>query len=162
MECATGYTSWSATVVYVLDRLLNGWSVAAPSFPKAMVRWNGLFTQWNRYWSKALTHTSLLTYWWTPFPWCGRSPLELMMGRCLNLTTPNWWVFDSLSPRIPWAEQSFQRETEGRLWQTSQNTGDPDDTEVFIKTEGEPTSGYVRTSAETPRSYIVETQSGSV
>jgi hypothetical protein len=38
----------------------------------------------------------------------------------------------------------------------------PDDTEGLIETEGGPTSGHVRSSAETPRSYIVETPSGSI
>ena len=36
----------------------------------------------------------------------------------------------------------------------------PDDTEVLIETDGDTTPGRVRSSAETPRSYVVETQSG--
>jgi hypothetical protein len=39
---------------------------------------------------------------------------------------------------------------------------DPGRTEVLIESEGGPTSGHVRSSAEIPRSYIIETPSGSI
>ena len=118
---------------------------------------------------RSAPYKSLLNYHSTPFPWCGRSPSELLMGRRLRTTVPQTdeylipqW---SYLPEFREQNKAFkekQKEDFDRHHRTRKLSEIPDDTEVSIETEGGPSSGQVRSSAETPRSYIVETQSGLI
>ena len=91
------------------------------------------------------------------------------MGRRLRTSLPQTdeylipkWSYLPEFRELNKAFKEKQKEDFDRHLRTRKLPEIPDDTEVLIKTEGGSTSGYVRTSAETPQSYIVETQSGSV
>ena len=91
------------------------------------------------------------------------------MGRRLRTSLPQTdeylipqWSYLPEFRELNKAFKEKQKEDFDRHHRTWELPEIPDDTEVLIETEGGPTSGYVRTSAETPRSYVVETPSGSV
>ena len=114
-------------------------------------------------------HMALLTYKSTPFPWCNRSPAELLMGRQLRANIPV--TTDQLTP-----DWSFLDEfrSDNCTYKNSQKhnydcrhgarvlTPIPADSDVWITSDDQPTSGRVISPANTPRSYIVETPTGLV
>lgn len=112
---------------------------------------------------------ALLSYRTTPLPWCGFSPAELSMGRRLRSDVPQ--VTDKLLLQWPYAKGVRQKDGELKAKQKANFDQRhrarplpelPDDTDVWITTNGNPTPGRVIARADAPRSYIVETPSGQV
>ena len=114
-------------------------------------------------------HLALLVYRTTPFPWCGLSPTELLMGRRLRANIP--MTSDQLTPDWTFLKQ-FKRSNHNFKEQQRRNynhrhrvrvlTPIPDDTAVWVTSGNQPTTGQVISPANSPRSYMVETPSGTV
>ena len=114
-------------------------------------------------------HLALLSYRATPFPWCGLSPAQLLMGRHIRTSLPQ--SDKHLIPEWPYLQefrernQSFkekQKQDFDRRHRARELPAIPDETEVWIKSEGNPVQGQVVSSADTPRSYVVDTPTGQV
>ena len=112
---------------------------------------------------------ALLTYRTTPFPWCGRSPVELLMGRQLRANLP--LAKEQLCPQWPYLEEFKQRNMEFKSKQKRDYDRQhrvrplpliPYDAEVWDTSGDQPTSGRVVAPAGAPRSYIVDTPTGRV
>ena len=112
---------------------------------------------------------SLLSYRATPLPWCGLSPGELLMGRRLRtdvpetkrLLTPNWPHLKGFAEKDKEMKER-QKETYDRQHRVRPVPTLPDDTPVWVNTQGRQVPGRVITTAGTPRSYVVEVPSGQV
>ena len=114
-------------------------------------------------------HMALLTYRSTPFPWCNLSPAELLMGRRIRSNIP--FIKDQLVPKWEFLEEFKNnnisvKENQKRVYDRRHRTRPLpvllDDTDVWITGDTQPISGRVNASANTPRSYIVQTSSGKV
>ena len=114
-------------------------------------------------------HIALLSYRATQLPWCGRSPAELLMGRNIRSTLPQ--ARGSLAPQWPYlgefrqANEKFkrqQKEDYDRCHRARGLPDIPDNTEVWVTTNRHNAPGRILTTANTPRSYIVETPSGEI
>ena len=114
-------------------------------------------------------HIALLSYRATQLPWCGRSPAELLMGRNIRSTLPQ--ARGSLAPQWPYlgefrqANENFkrqQKEDYDRCHRARGLPDIPDNTEVWVTTNRHNAPGRILTTANTPRSYIVETPSGEI
>ena len=114
-------------------------------------------------------YLSLLSYRTTPLPWCDLSPAELLMGRRIRSDLPQ--STQTLTPQWPYLQEFKVRDKEYKLRQKrdfdsrhrARDLPDiPIDTDVWITTDGSPTTGRVVAPADAPRSYIVETPSGEV
>ena len=92
----------------------------------------------------------LLSYRSTPLA-CGFSPSELLMGRKLRNTIPTFQTV--LNPSWPDMDKLREREAGSKETQRPGNS-------VHIKDMG--TTGTIAGAAETPRSYWVETENGTV
>ena len=114
-------------------------------------------------------YLSLLIYRTTPLPWCGYSPSELLMGRMMRTNIP--MLKERLMPKLP--DYTKFRECDKKFKQVQKSNYDsrhgvhqlpsiPDDSEVWVTTESRRTSGQVVARADTPRSYMVRTDSGTV
>ena len=114
-------------------------------------------------------YMALLTYRSAPFPWCGLSPAQLLMGRQLRANMP--LDKDKLSPEWKYLEQ-FRRQNE-EFKERQKRDFDrrhrvqplpllPDNSEVWVTTGDQPVLGRVVSSAAAPRSYIVDTPSGHI
>ena len=112
---------------------------------------------------------SLLSYRATPLPWCGISPAELLMGRQIRSDLTQ--TTDTLTPHWPYLSgfrarnQEFkekQKQDYDRRHRARELPDLPDDTEVFVTTDRQPTTGRIVQAANAPRSYIVDTPSGSI
>ena len=114
-------------------------------------------------------YMAVLTYRTTPFPWCKKSPAELLMGRRLrdNISVlptsliPQWSYLDDFREK----NKRF-KELQKRNYDRQHGTRDlsliPDDSEVWIRTEGQTTSGTVIRPGDAPRSYLVDTPTGQI
>ena len=114
-------------------------------------------------------YLALMAYRATPFPWCGRSPAELLMGRQIRTDLPQ--SKSQLIPQWPYLksfqqqEQKFKSQQEmhyNKRHRTQPLPPISNDEQVWVKTYSEQQSRSVVKPADTPRSYIVETNSGSV
>ena len=114
-------------------------------------------------------HLSLLAYRSTPLPWCKLSPAELLMGRNIRSNIPQ--VQETLIPQWPYLTEfrhtndllkSQQKVDYDKRHRTQPLPDIPDDTEVWINTNGNRSTGHVTGPADAPRSYMVETRSGQV
>ena len=112
---------------------------------------------------------ALLSYRATPLPWCNLSPAELLMGRRLRTTLPQ--TDDLLIPKWPYLPEfkhlnkefkNRQRNDFNRHHRVRELPPIPDDSEVWVSSEGEPIPGTVVSTAPTPRSYIIDTPNGEV
>ena len=112
---------------------------------------------------------ALLSYRSTPLQWCRLSPSELLMGRRLRSTLPQ--PNNSFLPAWSYLEKfreqdhEFKREQErqyNKCHRTQQLPELPNDTAVWITTDGQTERGTVRCPAETPRSYLVDTPTSTV
>ena len=114
-------------------------------------------------------HLALLTYRSTPFAWCNLSPAELLMGRRIrsNLPsvkdqlTPNWDFLDKFRDK----NRAFKKKQKANYdRQHGARTLPPiqPESDVWITSGEQPSTGKVISVADTPRSYIVETQTGQV
>ena len=114
-------------------------------------------------------YLSLLSYRTTPLPWCDRSPAELLMGRRIRSDLPQ--STKTLVPQWPYLQEfktrNQQFKSKQKVIMTSRHQVRElpeilDDTEVWITTNGQPTTGRTIAPADTPRSYIVQTPSGDI
>ena len=112
---------------------------------------------------------ALLSYRATPFPWCGLSPSQLLMGRQPRTTlpqtesqlTPQWSFLTSFRPR----DEDFlekQKQTYDKRHRARSHSGLPNGTQVWIKTNTKNIRGSILLTADTPRSYWVNTPSGKL
>ena len=114
-------------------------------------------------------HMALMTYRSTPFPWCNRSPAELLMGRRLRgnlpmLTSqliPEWSYLDKFRRQNHLFKEKQKREYDKRHGVRDQ-TPITDNSDVWVTTGEQPTTGTVRHQADAPRSYIIDTPSGQI
>ena len=104
----------------------------------------------------------LLSYRSTPLHWCNLSPSELLMGRRMRSTVPqvsNQLIPDwSLLPDFRKQDEKFKIEQEkqyNRRHRVQDLPDLPDDTPVWVTTNGTNEPGTVVAPAGTPRSYIV-------
>ena len=114
-------------------------------------------------------HGTTITYGSTPFPWCKLSPAELLMGRRIrgntpvltNQLTPDWTFMDDFrAQNINY--KAKQKEDNDRRHAVHSRPPLSDDTEVWITSGEQPTQGTVVRPAHTPRSYIVNTPTGTI
>ena len=112
---------------------------------------------------------ALLSYRATPFPWCGRSPAELLMGRKIRTLLPQTTV--SLVPQwhnlpeFETANKKFkdqQKNYYDNCHRARSLPDIPDNTNVWITTDGQNSPGRTVRRADAPRSYIVQTPSGEL
>ena len=112
---------------------------------------------------------ALLSYQSTPLPWCNLSPGELLMGRKLRTLLPltdqhlipQW----SYLPQFKTANQQFkgkQKRDYDRRHRATEIPLIPDDSEVWVTSGNEATRGRIVSSAPAPRSYLVDTPSGTI
>ena len=143
---------------------------SSPKCPQS----NGLAEQMVQTIKHSFKHTKdlnrvLLSYRSTPLPWCNRSPAELCMGRQIRtwvpmsdqLRIPQW----SYLPEFKSSDTLFrkkQKEYFDKSHRSKELPSIPNDTKVWVESENGPVSGRVISSAQTPRSYIVETSSGQI
>ena len=114
-------------------------------------------------------YMAMLTYRSTPLPWCGRSPAELSMGRQIRTCVPTadcklipQWTYLAEFQKSDATYKLKQKDNFDKRHRTKDLPMIPDDTPVWIDSDNGPVSGRVVTSAETPRSYLVETPSGQL
>ena len=109
---------------------------------------------------------ALLIYRSTPFPWCGLSPAELLMGRRLRSNiplqnsqlTPAWDYLGKFKENNKRFKDQQKRDFDRR--HRVKNLPDLSlDQDVWVKT-GQPEQAKVIRPAGTPRSYIVQTNTG--
>ena len=114
-------------------------------------------------------HLVLLSYRATPFPWCGKSPAELFMGRkirtLLPQTTaslvPQWHYL----PEFKTANKKFKDQQKNYYdvrHRVCSLPDIPDNTDVWITTNEQNSTGRTIRRADAPRSYIVQTPSGEL
>ena len=103
---------------------------------------------------------SLLSYRATPLPWCGVSPAELLMGRQIRSDLPQ--TREKLTPQWPYLSdfracnhefKERQKRDFDQRHRTRELPDLPDDTAVYVTTDGQPTTGRIVRSANAPRSY---------
>ena len=114
-------------------------------------------------------YMALLTYRTTPFPWCGHSPAELLMGRKLRANLP--LTKEQLSPQWPDLEEfkrqnkafkSKQKRDYDRRHSVRPLPQIPNGAKAWDTSGDQPVSGRVVAPTKAPRSYIVETPGGRV
>ena len=112
---------------------------------------------------------ALLMYRSTPFQWCGLSPAELLMGRRLRSNipllceqlTPNWEFLGDFR-RNNHVFKLRQKHDYDRHHATQTLSPIPPNSDVWITTGESPQPGTIISSANTPRSYMVNTSGGHV
>ena len=114
-------------------------------------------------------YMALLTYRSTPLPWCGLSPAELLMGRCLRTNLPQ--VVDRLKPTWQYIERFRKKDKEFKDEQKRHYDQRhkcrplpdiPDGSKVWVMDGDIPTPATVTHQVEAPRSYTVETEKGTI
>ena len=114
-------------------------------------------------------YLALLNYRATPSPWCKRSPAELLMGRRLRTHVPQ--LPEQLKPTWSYLEdfrkqnQKFkakQKRDFDKRHRAKESDAIPSDTTVWITSKGERAEGTVISPADSPRSYLVDTPTGTV
>ena len=114
-------------------------------------------------------HWALLTYCTTPLPWCNLSPAQLLMGRSLRTILPQ--AEDQYKPHWQYLESFKELNAKFKLKQKTAYdrrhrahslSPIPEEEEVWVTSGQSTTSGQVRSQADTPRSYIVNTPQGPI
>ena len=109
---------------------------------------------------------ALLSYRATPLPWCGLSPAKLLMGQTLRtdipqvkeMSIPNWSHFSSLNEKFK-AKQKHYYDHQHRVKSLPSL---PDNTSVWVNTQGKQVPGRIIQPDNSPRSYWLNTLSGEV
>ena len=115
------------------------------------------------------TYLAMLIYRTTPLPWCGYSPAELLQGRMMWTNIP--MLTERLMPKLP--HYTEFKECDKKFKQLQKSNYDsrhgvhqlpsiPDDSDVWVTTERGQTSGQVVSRADTPRSYMIQTDGGTM
>ena len=114
-------------------------------------------------------YKGLLVYRSTPLPWCKLSPAELSMGRRLRTQLPltdrqliPQWSYLSEFRKLNKKFKKKQERDYNRQHRARELPSLPDESEVWVTSNNHPIPGRVVTSADTPRSYLVETPSGQL
>ena len=114
-------------------------------------------------------HMALLSYRATPLPWCGLSPAELLMDRRLQTDIPQpKKVFIPDWPYLAdFREQDEKQKRQQKAEYDRRHRARPlpplpNDETVWVRTQDRQVPGRVIQPATTPRSYIMETPSGTV
>ena len=114
-------------------------------------------------------YMALLTYRSTPLPWCGLSPAELLMGRCLRTNLPQ--VVDRLKYTWQYIERFRKKDKEFKDEQKRHYDQRhkcrplpdiPDGSKVWVMDGDIPTPATETHQVEAPRSYTVETEKGTI
>ena len=110
---------------------------------------------------------SLLIYRTTPLPWCNLSPSKLLMGRQLRSNLPLMnknlipdWTYLEKFKKMDKEFKGKQKRNYDRHHQVKTLPHIPENTSVWVTTEGKRIPGQVVTRTEEPRSYLVETPGG--
>ena len=120
--------------------------------------------------SKSSDHClALLTYRATPFPWCGLSPVELLMGR--RVRTELVQLGSQLIPTWSYLEAFQQKNTQFKAEQEAQYNRRhrtrtlptlKNNVQVWMKTDDRQHLAKLKSKADTPRSYIINSPTGQV
>ena len=111
----------------------------------------------------------LLSYRATPLPRCNLSPAELCMGRRLRTSLPI--ATKQLIPQWPYIKsfrelnkqyKGKQKASYDRSHRAKVVPSIPSNTQVWITSEKQLIPGNVISTAESPRSYVVETPTGEI
>ena len=111
-------------------------------------------------------YLALLAYRSTPLPWCGLSPAQLLMGRPLRTDVPQ--LPANLTPEWSYLPEFWEKDRMEKLKQKANydrrhRVRDlSEDESVWVHTRNRTGPGRVITSADAPRSYVVETESGDI
>ena len=114
-------------------------------------------------------YLALLAYRSTPLPWCGYSPAELLMGRKIrseipqhpNNFIPEWSHLSTFRQKDKAMKDQQKAHYDCRHRVRQQTPLSPDEA-VWVRTQERTEPGQVIQPARTPRSYIVQTPSGTV
>ena len=144
--------------------------MSSPHYPQS----NGLAERMVRTAKALLSKSShpylaLLAYRSTPLPWCGLSPAELLMGRKIRSEVPQHPT--NFIPKWSYLPMVRQKDKETKELQKAhydhrhrvrvQAPLSADET-VWVHTQERTDPGQVIQPAHTPRSYIVQTPSGTL
>ena len=114
-------------------------------------------------------YLSLLSYRSTPLTWCGLSPAELLMGRQIRSNLPQ--TSDAFKPQWPYLSDFRQSNRKLKAKQKANYDSRhgtrplaeiPDDTPVWVTTDGSHYPGHVTAQTDAPRSYLVQTPAGQI
>ena len=135
---------------------------------------NGFAERMVKTMKKLLEHSadpykSILSYRATPLPWCGLSPVELLMGKRIRTGIPQ--VKDNFI--LKWEHIQNFKELDEKYKQSQKDNYDrrhrvrtlpmlPENQAVWVDTRGHQAPGQLLQIAGTPRSYIVETPYGEL
>ena len=143
---------------------------SSPYYPQA----NGLAERMVKTVKKLLEdtadpHMALLSYRATPLPWCGLSPAELLMGRKIRTDVPQVksnfipkWEHIRNFRKLDTEYRQIQKENYDRRHGVKTLPSLPDDTTVWVDTQGVQVPGRIIRTADTPRLYMVEVPSGEL
>ena len=115
------------------------------------------------------TYLSLLVYRSTPLRWCDQSPAELCMGRKLRTNLPQ--LTKTLVPEWSYLDKFYQDEERykkrmkrdfDRRHRVTPLPELPEDTPVMVNFHNRREPGVVSRPAVAPRSYLVDTPTGTV
>ena len=115
-------------------------------------------------------YMALMSYRATPLLFCNLSPTELFMGRQIRTDIPqlktayipNWPYLDNFRIQDDTVSTRQNRNANDKRHRVRQLPSLPDKTPVWVATDNRNVPGRVVQQANTPRSYIIDTQSGEV
>ena len=143
---------------------------SSPKYPQS----NGFIERMVKTVKQLLSQASdptlaLLSYRSTPLPWCRHSPSELSMGRCLRTRLPQTkehfipnWNYLTAFRKQEEVHKKKQRQAYDRRHRVKELPALPDNATVWVRTGKSAVPGKVITKVEQPRSYLVETQAGTL
>ena len=115
-------------------------------------------------------HLALLSYWSTPLPWGGSSPTELLMGGQLltdlplreERLIPEWSYLKEFEEQDAVFKERQKRDFD-RCHKAYPSVPLHEGMDKWVKTKGKDiVPGTVLSSADTPRSYIIQTPTGQL
>ena len=114
-------------------------------------------------------HLALLSYRSTELSWCNLSPAQLLMGRRIRSTVPE--ISKNFLPEWTYLKRFREQERQYKEQQVKYHdkrhrarplADIPDNQPVWVNTDSQQQPGRIVTTAEAPRSYLVDTSSGRV